>query len=87
VASQATSYSSGLSSIFGTHTSTQKVSTATLTNPPGTTLLSLLSTTSSLLISNQTSTIQNTISSIPFTTQGNSNATNIISEYKIYFFL
>ncbi|CAF3401930.1 unnamed protein product [Rotaria sp. Silwood1] len=55
----------------------QTISTTTITNYD-TTFLSLLLTTSGLAISNETLATRNTISSIPSTTQINSNTTNAI---------
>jgi hypothetical protein len=80
ITTQATSYSSNLPAALKTDTSTQMVSTVTLPSR-GTTLLSLLLTTSGSFISNQTSTIRSTVSNIPFTTQRNSNTTSPIREY------
>ena len=80
ITTQATSYSSNLPATLKTDTSTQMVSTLTLPSR-GTTLLSLLLTTSGSFISNQTSTKGNTISNFPFTTQMNLNTTSATGNY------
>jgi hypothetical protein len=79
VATQTTSYSSSLSSILKTGSFTQIRSRATKTGR-GTTLLSNLLTTSSSLISNQPTRKGHAITSMPLTTQINSNLTNITGE-------
>ncbi|CAF2395942.1 unnamed protein product [Rotaria sp. Silwood2] len=65
-------------SFISSQMTTPTISTSTITNRD-TTFLSLLLATSGLLMSNETSTTQDMISSIPFTTQINSNTTTATS--------